>query len=78
MANFVNRFNDIIRSPLTATCTFKINNENKQRNADQERELRRQLEIQDALQRRFDRQRSNQENPPLNPLNVIALQDIPT
>ena len=53
------RFNDIIRSPLTATCTFRINNENMQRNADLERERKRQIEIQDALQRRSERRQPN-------------------
>ena len=49
------RVNDICKSPLIATCAFKVNDENRQRNSAEERERKRQLEIQDALRRRAER-----------------------
>lgn len=49
------RFNDIIRSPLIVTCTFKVNNDNRAR----DREIRRQKEIQAALKRRWERRLQN-------------------
>ena len=49
------RFNDIVRSPLIVTCTFKVNNDNRARN----REIRRQKEIQAALKRRWERKLEN-------------------
>ena len=46
----------IIRTWLVATLTFKKNDANRQRrNADEEREQRRQIEIQDALRKRQTR-----------------------
>ena len=50
------RINDTLRNPLVATCTFKINDETRQKNAETERERKRQKEIQDALDRRKERQ----------------------
>ena len=49
------RFNDVIRSPLIATCTFKINNENMRRNRARQREINRQKEIHSALNKRRER-----------------------
>ena len=49
------RFNDVIRSPLIATCTFKINNENMRRSRARQREINRQKEIQSALVKRRER-----------------------
>ena len=49
------RFNDIVRSPLIVTCTFKVNNDNRAIN----REIRRQKEIQAALKRRWERRLEN-------------------
>ena len=42
----------IVRSWLVATLTFKKNDSNRQRNADQEREVKRGIEIQEALEKR--------------------------
>ena len=46
----------IVRTWLVATLTFKKNDSNQQRNADQERERKRQIEIQDALEKRKKRE----------------------
>ena len=46
---------DTLQNPLIATCSFKINDENRQRNVDEERERKRQKEVQDALKRRAER-----------------------
>ena len=46
----------IVRTWLVATLTFKKNDSNQQRNADQERERKRQIEIQDALEKRKERE----------------------
>ena len=59
------RFNDIIRSPLIVTCTFKVNNDNRARH----REIRRQKEIQAALKRRWERRLQN-------PTLWIEMEDI--
>ena len=56
------RLNDIFRNPLLATCAFRVNNENRQKNADEERERKRKLEIDDALKRRHERKNLVQEN----------------
>ena len=45
----------IVRSWLVATLTFKKNDSNRQRNADQEREVKRGIEIQEALEKRKSR-----------------------
>ena len=46
----------IVRTWLVATLTFKKNDSNQQRNADQERERKRQIEIRDALDKRKERE----------------------
>ena len=53
---------DICKSPLIATCAFKVNDENRHRNSEEERERKRQLEIQDALKRRAERLAMKNEN----------------
>ena len=45
----------IFRTWLVVTLTFKKNDANRQRNADEEREQRRQIEIQEALRKRQTR-----------------------
>ena len=45
----------IWKNPLIATLTFRVNEENRRRNADEERERKRDLEIQDALMRKQER-----------------------
>ena len=46
----------IVRTWLVATLTFKKNDSNRKRNAEQEREMNRQIEIQDALKKRQARE----------------------
>ena len=45
----------IWKNPLIATFTFRVNEENRKRNADEERERKRQWEIQDAVKRKQER-----------------------
>ena len=45
----------IFRTWLVVTLTFKKNDANRQRNADEEKEQRRQIEIQEALRKRQTR-----------------------
>ncbi len=42
----------VFRNPLTTTCSFRVNEVNQQVDAKTERERKRQIEIQDALQAR--------------------------
>ena len=53
---------DTLQNPLIATCSFKINDENRQRNVDEERERKRQKEVQDALKRRAERKSQPKAN----------------
>ena len=46
------RIQDTLRNPLIAKFLFNINDQNRQRNALEERERKRQKEIQDAMKRR--------------------------
>ena len=46
------RIQDTLRNPLIAKFLFNINDQNRQRNALEERERKRQEEIQDAMKRR--------------------------
>ena len=46
------RIGNILRNPLTAVFTFKINDETRRKNAALERERRRQSEIQSAFRKR--------------------------
>ena len=46
----------LVRTWLVAKLTFKKNDSNRQRNADQERERKRHIEIQDALEKRKERE----------------------
>ena len=46
------RIQDTLRNPLIAKFLFNINDQNRQRNALEERERKRQKEIQDAMERR--------------------------
>ena len=55
LAIMVIRLNDVIRNPLIAKCAFRINDSNAAEN----RERKRQVEIQDALQRRQERKADN-------------------
>ena len=56
----ITRVNDTLRNPMIAVCTFKINDDNRQQNADEERERKRQKEIQLALKRREERRAMRQ------------------
>ena len=49
------RLNDILRNPLLTKFAFKVNDDNRHRNTELERERKRQLEIEDALKRRLER-----------------------
>ena len=42
----------ILRNPLVAIFTFKINDATRQKDADEERKRKQEIEIQDALKRR--------------------------
>ena len=46
------RIGNILRNPLTAVFTFKINDETRRKNAALERERRRQSEIESAFRKR--------------------------
>ena len=61
------RFNDVIRCPLIATCTFRVNNANKQMRTAKQRELNRQREIQAALKQRIERK---------SPQEMIEMREI--
>ena len=52
------RATSIWRNPLIATCAFRVNEENRKRNAEEERIKRRNSEIQDALKRREARKKN--------------------
>ena len=52
IATVLIRIDNILRNPLTAVFTFKINDETRQKNAVEERERKRQAVIQDALRQR--------------------------
>ena len=64
------RINDILRNPLVAIYTFKINEETRRKNADKERERKRQIEIQDAVNRRKERQQEQRQ------VENIQLEDL--
>ena len=53
------RIQDTLRNPLIAKFLFNINDENRQRNALEERERNQQREIQDALKRRQEARTAN-------------------
>ena len=50
----------ILRNPLVAIFTFKINDATRQKNAEEERKRKREFEIQDALKRRKELRQSLQ------------------
>ena len=52
IATVLIRIDNILRNPLTAVFTFKINDETRQKNVAKERERKRQAVIQDALRQR--------------------------
>ena len=58
----ITRINDTLRNPMIAICTFKINDYNRQRNADEERERNRQKEVQLALKRRQERKAQKEKS----------------
>ena len=64
------RFNDVIRSPLVATCTFKVNNANQRLRRAKLREINRQREIQDALKQREERLKQRES------IEMIEMHDI--
>ena len=49
VAIIATRINDMLRNPLVAIYTFKINDETRQKNAIEERERKRQIEIKNAF-----------------------------
>ena len=73
----------ILRNPLVAVFTFKINDATRQKNADEERNRKRDFEIQDALKRRKELRQQSQmmvsmamesnqnQNPPKDEIFVI-------
>ena len=65
----------ILRNPLVAVFTFKINDATRQKNADEERNRKRDFEIQDALKRLKRRKELRQQSQMMVSMAMKSIQN---
>ena len=72
----ITRVNDTLRNPMIAICTFKINDDNRQRNDNEERKRKRQKEVQLALKRRQERKAQKSKNDNFRATSQLSLNQL--